>query len=129
MQKSVTTRKRALWTALRIRITISAATIATIAITVKKAMLTIARSPHPLPRSSGGHHLALGGARVGDQQHLLRVDERGAVVVGQLVVVPEHDRLGRADLLTVAAEDTADHVDLVALGVALARRDAVFLGV
>src|SRR5438067_12160815 len=113
-------------------ITMAAATTAASATRVKKASPIIGRPPAttgPDRSSAGRLDPALGRPRVGHEQHLLRVDEGGPVVVGQLVVVPEHDRLGRADLLAVAAEDAADHVDLVALRVALARRDASLVGV
>src|SRR3954454_2561769 len=59
------------------------------------------------------------------QQHLLREDEVGAVVVRHLVVVAHRDRVERARDLAVAAEDAARQVDLVDGGVALAGRDAV----
>src|SRR5579884_3161080 len=67
--------------------------------------------------------------RVGLEQHLLRVDELLAARVGELVFGPQHDRLDRASLLTVAAEDASEHVDLVDLGVALTRADPVLLRV
>src|SRR5579884_2570817 len=67
--------------------------------------------------------------RVGLEQHLLRVDELLAARVGELVFGPEHDRLDRAGLLAVAAEDAPEHVDLVDLGVALPGADPVLLGV
>jgi hypothetical protein len=63
------------------------------------------------------------------QQPLLGVDEVLALEVGQLVLVAQDDRLRRAGLLAVAAEDAAQHVDLVAAGVALAGRDARLVGV
>src|SRR3954453_5814747 len=63
------------------------------------------------------------------QQHLLGEDEIGAVVVGHLVVVAHRDRVERARDLAVPAEDAAREVDLVHGGVALARADAVLLGV
>src|SRR5712692_895539 len=63
------------------------------------------------------------------EQLLLGVDELLAARVRQLVFRPEHDRLHRAGVLAVPAEDAAQHVDLVGLGVPLARRDAVLLGV
>src|SRR5215210_2206332 len=59
------------------------------------------------------------------QQHLLREDEIGAVVVGHLVVVAHRDRVERARDLAVPAEDAAREVDLVHGGVALAGADAV----
>src|SRR5207249_7143587 len=63
------------------------------------------------------------------EQLLLRVDELLAARVGQLVLGAQHDRLHRAGVLAVAAEDAAQHVDLVRLRVALARRHAVLVGV
>src|SRR6202165_4419152 len=57
------------------------------------------------------------------------VSYRLAAVARQLVLGSQHDRLYRARVLAVAAEDAAQHVDLVRLGVALARRDALLLGV
>src|SRR5438045_3991758 len=59
------------------------------------------------------------------EQHLLREDQVRAVVVGHLVVVAHRDRVERAGDLAVAAEDAAREVDLVDLGIALARRDPV----
>src|SRR5437588_4708675 len=52
-----------------------------------------------------------------------------AVVLGDLEVVPERDRVERAGELAVAAEDAAGHVDLVDARVALARGDPVVRGV
>src|ERR1700760_707868 len=59
------------------------------------------------------------------EQHLLREDQVGAVVVGELVVMAHRDRVERARDLAVAAEDAAREVDLVDLRVALARRYAM----
>ena len=61
----------------------------------------------------------------------LRLGDHGvlAPVVGQVVAGPEGDRLGGAGLGAVAAVDAAHQVDLVALGVPLARGDGVVLGV
>src|SRR3954468_14152840 len=59
------------------------------------------------------------------EQHLLREQEIGARVVGELVVDAHRDRVERARDLAVAAEDAARHVDLVDRGVALAGRDLV----
>src|ERR671938_274416 len=59
------------------------------------------------------------------EQHLLREDQVGAVVVRHLVVVAHRDRVERAGDLAVAAEDAARKVDLVHRGVALARADPV----
>src|SRR5581483_1928149 len=59
------------------------------------------------------------------EQHLLGEDQVLAVVVRQLVLVAHRDRVERAGDLAVAAEDAAGEVDLVDLGVALARGDAV----
>src|SRR5829696_672961 len=63
------------------------------------------------------------------QQHLLREDEVGPVVVRHLVVVAHGDRVEWARDLAVAAEDAAREVDLVDRGVALAGADAVLRGV
>ena len=71
--------------------------------------------------------------RVGDrdaldrlrEQHVLRVDQVVARVLGDLELVAERDRVERAGELAVAAEDAAAQVDLVDPRVALARRDAV----
>src|SRR5437763_1548600 len=60
------------------------------------------------------------------EQHVLRVDLVVAVVLGQLVLVAERDRVERTSDLAVAAKDAAAHVDLVDSRVALARGDAVF---
>src|SRR5690242_17218810 len=57
-----------------------------------------------------------------DQQHILGVDRRLAVVERQLVLVLEHNRVGWAGILAIAAEDAAQHIDLVGCGVALTRR-------
>src|SRR5512143_3818745 len=57
-----------------------------------------------------------------DQQLVLGVDEGLAPVVGQLVVLLEEDGVLGAGLLAHAAEDAAQHVDLVAGRVALAVR-------
>src|SRR5690348_13551988 len=59
------------------------------------------------------------------EEHVLRVDLIVAVVLRDLVVVAEGDRVERACELAVAAEDAAAEVDLVDARVALARRDAV----
>ena len=59
------------------------------------------------------------------EQHVLRVDLVVAVVLGDLELVAERDRVERARELAVAAEDAAAHVDLVDARVALACRDAV----
>src|SRR5579862_8980859 len=56
------------------------------------------------------------------EQHFLRVDEVFAVVVGELELLAKHDRAGGARLLAEAAEDAADHVDLVPHRVPLAGR-------
>src|SRR5579884_584818 len=59
------------------------------------------------------------------EQHVLRVDLVVAVVLGNLELVAERDRVERAGELAVAAEDAAAEVDLVDPRVALAGRDAV----
>src|SRR5579871_6997485 len=59
------------------------------------------------------------------EKHVLRVDLVVAVVLGDLVLVAERDRVERARELAVAAEDAAREVDLVDPRVALAGRDAV----
>src|SRR6185503_7390661 len=56
-----------------------------------------------------------------DQQLFLAVDERVSGVIGELEVVSQEDRILGTCLLAIAAEDAAEHVDLIALGVALAR--------
>jgi hypothetical protein len=66
--------------------------------------------------------------RVGDrhaldrlgEEHVLRVDEVVARVLGDLELVPEGDRVERARELAIAAEDAAPEVDLVDARVALA---------
>src|SRR4051794_17970876 len=63
------------------------------------------------------------------EQHVLRVDQVVAVVLGDLELVAERDRVERARQLAVPAEDAARHVDLVDPRIALARRDAVVGGV
>ena len=62
---------------------------------------------------------------LGVEQHLLGVDEVLAVEVRQLVLGPEADGIDRAGLLAVAAEDAAQHVDLVDRREALTRRRRV----
>src|SRR6478672_9612163 len=59
------------------------------------------------------------------EQHVLGVDQVVAVVLGDLEVVAQRDRVERAGELAVAAEDAARHVDLVDARVALARRDTI----
>src|SRR3954447_24371956 len=59
------------------------------------------------------------------EQHVLRVDQVVAVVLGDLELVPERDRIEWAGELAVAAEDAAAHVDLVDTRITLAGRDAV----
>src|SRR5439155_18943473 len=67
--------------------------------------------------------------RPGLQQRPLVVELGLPVVGGELVLAGHPQRLRRARLDAEAAEDAAQHVDLVDLGVALAFRDAVRLGV
>src|SRR3954451_21497387 len=59
------------------------------------------------------------------EQHVLRVDLVVAVVLGQLELIAERDRVEGARDLAVAAEDATAEVDLVDARVALAGRDAV----
>src|SRR4051812_34788376 len=59
------------------------------------------------------------------EQHVLRVDLVVAVVLRELELVAERDRVERARELAVPAEDAAAQVDLVDARVALARGDAV----
>src|SRR5437764_480459 len=59
------------------------------------------------------------------EEYVLRVDLVVARVLGDLVLVPERDRVEGARELAVAAEDAAAHVDLVDPRVALAGRDVV----
>src|SRR6266576_2543320 len=59
------------------------------------------------------------------EEHVLRVDEVVARVLGDLELVAERDRVERTRQLAIAAEDAATHVDLVDPRVALASRDAV----
>src|SRR5437868_4628719 len=51
------------------------------------------------------------------EEHVLRVDQVVAGVLGQLELVPERDRVEGAGELAVAAEDAARQVDLVDPGV------------
>src|SRR5581483_3164600 len=75
--------------------------------------------------------------RVGDrdllhrlgEQHVLRVDQVVAVVLGELELVAERDRVERARELAVAAEDAAREIDLVDARVALPGGDPVVRGV
>src|SRR5258708_27970803 len=50
---------------------------------------------------------------LGVEQHLLRVDEVGPGEVGQLRLGAPADRIHLTRFFAVAAEDAADHVDLV----------------
>src|SRR6185503_1005275 len=59
------------------------------------------------------------------EQHVLRVDQVVAGVLGELELVPERDRVEGARELAVAAEDAARQVDLVDARVALTRRHAI----
>src|SRR5713101_6933285 len=59
------------------------------------------------------------------EQHVLRVDLVVTVVLRELELVAERDRVERARELAVATEDATAHVDLVDACVALARGDAV----
>src|SRR4051794_30973562 len=74
-------------------------------------------------------HAQRSALRVVLEQHLLGEDQVAARVVGELEVVPHRDRVERAGDLAVAAEDAAQHVDLVDLRVALAGRHLVLGGV
>src|SRR5262245_48775323 len=53
------------------------------------------------------------------EKHVLGVDLRAAPVLRELVLLLERDRVEGACDLAVAAEDAAEHVDLVDAGVAL----------
>src|SRR5216684_819946 len=110
---------------------------ATAAATKKTAM---AKSSWSLPRSRGSTRRSRGMGRCGMQprldiwrkrlqQLLLGVDELFATRIRQLVLGTQHDRLHRARVLAVAAEDAPQHVDLVRLRVALAGRNAILVGV
>src|SRR5439155_3937196 len=69
----------------------------------------------PRGRDAGGSALGqVAGLLLGDEQLLLGVDEGVALVVGELVVLLEVDGVLGAGLLAHAAEDAAQHVDLVA---------------
>src|SRR5215467_6479989 len=59
------------------------------------------------------------------EEHVLRVDLVVPVVLRDLELVAERDRVERAGELAIAAEDAATEVDLVDPRVALAGRDAV----
>jgi hypothetical protein len=65
----------------------------------------------------------------GREQHVLRVDQVVARVLGDLVLRLERDRVEGTGELAVAAEDAAAEVDLVDPRVALACGDAVRRGV
>src|SRR3972149_1567254 len=64
-----------------------------------------------------------------DDQHFFSIDGCLAGGEGQLVIAPQHNRFGRAGVLAEAAEDAAQHIDLVGAGVALAGRIARLVGV
>ncbi len=66
---------------------------------------------------------------IGHQQHLLSINHALRVIVGQCVVVLEHDGPGRASLFAQTAKDAAHHIDLIALGIALAGRVARGIGI
>src|SRR6266576_1793911 len=87
----------------------------------KLRVLLVVRDRSVVELAVGDRHLL---HRLGEQ-HVLRVDEVVAVVLGDLEVVAERDRVERARELAVAAEDAAAHVDLVDARVTLAGRDAV----
>src|SRR5438105_3203760 len=53
------------------------------------------------------------GVFFGIEQHLLRIDKVRPREVGQLVLGAQADRINWTGFLAVAAEDAADHVDLV----------------
>src|SRR5262245_61215237 len=56
----------------------------------------------------------------GDEEFVLGVDERLAAIVGELVLLLEIDGIFGARLFTHAAENAAEHVDLVAARIPLA---------
>src|SRR3989442_1160969 len=105
------------------------------AATKKTTIATLSvRCPPPLGGRVGERGVSLGQPRLHLrrqrlQQLLLGVDELLAAGVRQLVLRSEHYRLHGARLLAVTAEDAAEHVDLVRLGVPLARRDTLLVGV
>src|SRR6202011_5339749 len=78
-------------------------------------------------REAGYQRLLLG--RVWFEQHLLCEDEALPGHVCHLVLPAEDYRLHRAGVLTVAAKDAAEHVDLVDLREALAGADPVLRSV
>jgi len=61
----------------------------------------------------------------GGQHHLLAVDQIGSVESCQLKSVAMGDRVGRAGLDTISAENTAVIVDVIDLGVTLGATDAI----
>src|SRR6202034_3986667 len=76
-------------------------------------------------------HRVRRGLHVGEQRNqqlLLGPDEALAVVVGDLVLVGQRQRAGRARLDAQAAEDAAQVVDLVDVAVPLARGEALLVG-
>ena len=84
-------------------------------------MALVVRDRRVVEVAVGDRHLL---HRIGEQ-HVLRVAEVVPVVLGNLVVVAERDRVERAGDLAVATEDAAAHVDLVDARVTLACGDPV----
>src|SRR5256885_39171 len=78
-------------------------------------------------REAGYQRPLLG--RVGFEQHLLGEDEALPGHVRHLVLRTEDYGLHRTGVLTVAAEDAAEHVDLIDLRVAFAGADPVLITV
>src|SRR6266508_520658 len=61
------------------------------------------------------------------QQHLLVINGRTPVKERKLIVIAQHDRFGGTGIFAIAAVDTADHVNFVGRGIALAWREASFI--
>src|SRR4030042_769937 len=97
--------------------------------TRKRAEYTASREgPAGGPRLYGlGRGLPPGRHR--HQQHVPGIDRFPPVDERQLVGVPQYNGLGRAGILTVDAENAAQHVDLIGAGIALARGEALLVGV
>src|SRR4051794_34405946 len=82
----------------------------------------------PVERDRGVEQLGIGNRDLLQrrrEEHVFRVDLVVAVVLRDLELVAERDRVERTGELAVAAEDAAAEVDLVDPRVALAGRDAV----
>lgn len=63
------------------------------------------------------------------EEHLFRVDEVVAVVIGEFEIFSQNNRASGASLLAISTKNAANHVDFVPSGVSFAGRVALFVGV